>query len=187
MFNGRRTGTGGGAHILFGGPTLEKNPFVLRPHLLASLLRLLLAHPSLSYGFSGLYLGPSCQAPRPDETVPGVVEELEIALTALESLREPADPAFIDRLLRSLLLDWNGNTHRAEICVDKFCNPYAPNGRLGVVELRAIEMLPDVADNLANNLLIRALQTALLEKPLSGPLKRWTAAERESACWSSQR
>jgi len=178
-FNGRCIGTGGGAHLLFGGASLETNPFVLRPHLLASLLRFLLAHPSLSYGFSGLYLGPSSQAPRPDETVPGVVDELEIAVTVLDSLRGPADPAFLDRLLRSLLLDWNGNTHRAEVCVDKFCNPFAPNGRLGVVELRAIEMLPDLEANLAVNLLFRALIVALLEAPCRGPLKRWEPSRRE--------
>jgi uncharacterized protein (DUF2126 family) len=179
MFNGRRTGTGGGAHILFGGPSLEANPFVQRPFLLASLLRFLCAHPSLSYAFSGLYLGPSCQAPRPDETVPGMLDELEIALAALESLRSPGDPALIDRLLRSLLLDWNGNTHRAEVCVDKFCNPFAPNGRLGVVELRAVEMFPDVEDNLAVNLLFRSLLTAFIARPYREPLRRWSNAERE--------
>lgn len=179
-FNGRRVGTGGGAHILFGGPTLADNPFVKRPHLLASLLRFLVAHPALSYVFSGLYLGPSCQAPRPDETIAGMVDELEIALTALESLPAPADPAFIDRLLRSLLLDWNGNTHRAEVCVDKFCNPYASNGRLGVVELRAIEMFPDVESNLTVNLLFRALLAIFLETPFDEPLVRWTTKQREA-------
>ncbi|HAV65539.1 MAG TPA: transglutaminase, partial [Verrucomicrobiales bacterium] len=171
-FNGRRFGTGGGAHILFGGPSLEDNPFVQRPHLLASFIRFLGAHPSLSYCFTGAYLGPSCQAPRPDETIPGLLEELEIALGALDTLRAPADPQFIDRLLRSLLLDWHGNTHRAELCVDKFCNPFSPGGRLGVIELRAVEMMPELEMNLAVNLLFRGLLTVMMEHRVTGPFPR---------------
>jgi uncharacterized protein (DUF2126 family) len=51
----------------------------------------------------------------------------------------------VPRLFRNLMTDSAGNTHRAEICLDKFQNAGAPNGELGLVELRAFETLPDVS------------------------------------------
>lgn len=173
QFSGRKTGTGGGAHIIFGGPNLDNNPFLHRPHLLASILRFLQHHPSLSYLFTGMFTGPSSQAPRVDESAFEVPYELEISLRAMEAMSSPGDPVMIDALLRNLLLDWNGNTHRAETSVDKFHNPFAPNGRLGLVEFRAFEMMPTAEMLLAMNCLLRALAACFAEKPYTAPLKDW--------------
>jgi len=176
---GRRISTGGGAHILLGGPDLKRNPFILCPTLLSSFLRFLQNHPSLSYVFSGLFTGPSCQAPRVDETLPGLTDELEITLQALERMPRPGDPQLMDAMLRNLLMDWNGNTHRAELSVDKFHNWDAPNGRLGVVEFRAFEMPPTPEMLLAPNALLRSLAACFAEKPYTRPLVDWGEALRD--------
>jgi uncharacterized protein (DUF2126 family) len=176
QFSGRKVSTGGGAHIILGGPSVANNPFIRRPSLLASFLRFFQNHPSLSYIFTGLFIGPSSQAPRVDESAFEVPYELEIALRALEQMPAPGDPAMIDALLRSLLLDWNGNTHRAEISVDKFYSAVAPNGRLGLVEFRAFEMVPTADMFLAANVLLRVLTSSFLEKPYTRPLVEWREA-----------
>jgi uncharacterized protein (DUF2126 family) len=187
--NGRRIGTGGGAHILLGGPDLEDNPFLKCPHLLSSFIRFIQHHPALSYAFTGLFAGPSCQAPRVDESLPDLPGELELTLRALESMPTPADPVLIDSMLRNLLLDWNGNTHRAEICVDKFHNPHLPNGRLGLAEFRAIEMMPDASMFLAVNALFRALAACFAESPFTHPLINWGSAlhDRFALPWFLER
>lgn len=176
QFSGRKVSTGGGAHIILGGPSVDNNPFIRRPSLLASFLRFFQNHPSLSYIFSGLFIGPSSQAPRVDESAFEVPYELEIALRALEKMPEPGDPVMIDAILRNLLLDWNGNTHRAEISVDKFYSAVAPNGRLGLVEFRAFEMVPTADMLLATNALLRVLVSSFLEKPYTHPLIEWREA-----------
>jgi uncharacterized protein (DUF2126 family) len=176
QFSGRKVSTGGGAHIILGGPSVENNPFIRRPALLASFLRFFQNHPSLSYVFTGLFIGPSSQAPRVDESAFEVPYELEIALRALEQMPAPGDPAMIDAILRNLLLDWNGNTHRAEISVDKFYSAVAPNGRLGLVEFRAFEMVPTANMFLATNALLRVLASSFLEQPYTRPLIEWREA-----------
>ena len=176
QFSGRKVSTGGGAHIVLGGPTALESPFHLRPALLSSLLRFIQNHPSLSYVFTGLFIGPSSQAPRIDESCFETPYELEITLQHLEKMTSPGDPATIDAMLRNLLLDWNGNTHRAELSVDKFWNPHAPNGQLGLIELRAFEMMPDAPMFLAINALIRALIACFAEQPYSSPLIAWREA-----------
>jgi uncharacterized protein (DUF2126 family) len=173
QLDGRKVSTGGGAHVLLGGPSWDQNPFLKRPDLLASFIRFFQHHPSLSYLFSGLFIGPSCQAPRPDELLSGVLPELELALVGLDRLPRPAKPEWIDRILRNLLLDWHGNTHRAEICVDKFYNVFLPNGCLGLVEFRAFEMTPDPDSLLAVNALLRALAAAFARAPYQKPLIAW--------------
>jgi len=170
---GYRQGSGGGAHIMLGGPTLEKNPFVQCPHLLPSFLRFIQNHPCLSYMFSGAFIGPSSQATRLDETLPGMLPELELALGSIEALSAPADPEMIDRILRNLLHDWHGNPHRSEICVDKFFYPFTSDGRLGLVEFRAIEMLPSAEMLIGVHALIRALAAAFAEQPYTRPLIHW--------------
>jgi len=171
--SGETVATGGGAHLVLGGVSLEKNPFLLKPRLLPSFLRFIQHHPVLSYLFSGRFIGPSSQAPRIDESFFEVPQELEIALRALESMPPPADALLIDSILRNLLLDLHGNTHKAEVSVDKFFNPFMPNGRLGLVEFRAIEMSPDAPSFLAIHALWRALAAAFVVRPFTEPLVSW--------------
>ncbi len=176
QLSGRQVSTGGGAHIVLGGPDLERNPFIKRPNLLSSFLRFLQHHPSLSYAFSGLFTGPSSQAPRVDESAFDLPYELEITLKGLEDMHQPGDPVMIDALLRNLLMDWNGNTHRAELSVDKFYNYNAPNGQNGLIEFRAFEMVPEPEPLLAANVLLRALTACFAEKPYTSPLIDWREA-----------
>jgi len=176
QFSGRKVGTGGGAHIVLGGPDLTRNPFIQRPTLLSSFLRFLQHHPSLSYAFTGLFAGPSSQAPRVDESAVELPYELEITLRAIETMPAPGDPEMIDAMLRNLLMDWNGNTHRAELSVDKFHNWNTANGRSGLIEFRAFEMTPEPDMLLAANVALRALTACFAEKPFTLPLIDWREA-----------
>ena len=173
-YDGTHLATGGGSHITVGGPSVLESPILRRPDLLRSMLTFWQIHPSLSYLFAGMYVGPTSQYPRVDEARTDALYELDLSFSHLPPHDCP--PYILDGLFRNLLVDVSGNTHRAEFCIDKLFPPEGTGLRAGLLELRAFEMAPHVRMGLLQTLLVRALVALFWQIPFTADLLRWGAA-----------
>jgi uncharacterized protein (DUF2126 family) len=118
-------------------------------------------------------VGSSGQSVRADERGQDAFDELSLALTLLEREAE-LSPSLLWHSLAPFLSDAAGNSHRAEINIEKLWNPFLTGrGKLGLVEFRALRMQhsPERATALA--CLLRALVARLAGAPYALPLIDW--------------
>ena len=176
-YNGDRTDSGGGGQLTFGGPRPEASPFLARPQLLPRMVRYFNHHPSLSYAFAPDCAGSASQGPRPDEGVRERFDELTVTLDRLAARGDRVTPDELWMSLGPLLVDASGNSHRAELNVEKLWNPFfGPRGKLGLVELRSLRMPSTPARLTAVAALFRAVAARLATAPFEEPLRDWGGA-----------
>lgn len=174
-YNGGEADSGGGGQLTLGGPTAQRSPFFVAPHLLPRLVRYFNRHPSLSYWQAPDSIGSGSQAPRADEGPQERRVELELALEQLERHESPT-PEFIWASLAPFLADSAGNSHRSELNIEKLWNPYlGARGLAGLVEFRAFRMAQDAETLSAEAALLRALVARLAHHPFDEPLIDWGA------------
>ena len=172
-FNGAVADSGGGGQITLGGPSPEASPFLQEPLLLPRLVRFLNRHPALSYLYSHDFVGSSGQSVRADERGTDAFDELSLALALLER-QEDLPPELLWHTLAPFLCDAAGNSHRAEMNIEKLWNPFlAGRGKLGLLEFRALRMqhTPERATALA--CLLRAVVAMLTREHYILPLMDW--------------
>jgi uncharacterized protein (DUF2126 family) len=179
-FNGDLADAGGGGQLSLGGARPERSPFVRYPHVLPALIRYVNNHPSLSYWFASECVGSASQGPRPDEGTRERWDELGVALGWIERLADRGElgPDQLWKALGSLLVDSSGNSHRAELNVEKLWNPHIPvhgprHGKMGIVELRAIRMPERPAMLTALAVLLRSIVARLVVSHYREPLIDW--------------
>jgi uncharacterized protein (DUF2126 family) len=172
-FNGAVADSGGGGQITLGGPTPEASVFIRRTQVLPRLVRFCIAHPALSYLFAHDHVGSTGQSARADERGPTALDELALALRILESLPAPS-PELLWRSIAPFLCDATGNSHRAEINVEKLWNPLLPGrGMLGLVEFRGLRMQHNPERGTALACLLRAIVAMLCTADDATPLVDW--------------
>ncbi len=172
-FNGTVADSGGGGQITLGGPSPQASPFLKEPRLLPRLVRFVNRHPALSYLFSHDFAGSGGQSVRADERGADAFDELALALTLLGREDEPP-PELLWHSLAPFLCDAAGNSHRAEINIEKLWNPFlAGRGKQGLVEFRALRMqhTPERATALA--CLLRSVVATLACADYALPLIDW--------------
>jgi uncharacterized protein (DUF2126 family) len=172
-FNGAVADSGGGGQITLGGASPEGSPFLQEPRLLPRLVRFFNRHPALSYLYSHDFVGSSGQSVRADERGMDAFDELRLTLGLLER-EEALSPDILWHSLAPFLSDAVGNSHRAEMNIEKLWNPFlAGRGKLGLVEFRALRMqhTPERATALA--CLLRAVVAMLACEQPALPLMDW--------------
>ncbi len=172
-FNGMVADSGGGGQITLGGPSPQDSPFLKEPRLLPRLVRFVNRHPALSYLFSHDFVGSSGQSVRSDERGTDAFDELALELALLER-EDNMTPDLLWQSLAPFLCDAAGNSHRAEMNIEKLWNPFLPGrGKLGLVEFRALRMqqTPERATALA--CLLRSVVAMLARTDDALPLIDW--------------
>jgi uncharacterized protein (DUF2126 family) len=172
-FNGTVADSGGAGQITLGGPSPEAGPFLQEPRLLPRLVRFFNRHPAMSYLYSHDFVGSTGQSVRADERGTDAFDELGLALALLD--RQPElSPELLWHSLSSFLCDAAGNSHRAEMNIEKLWNPFlAGRGKLGLVEFRALRMQHTPERATALVCLLRGITAMLARGRYTLPLMDW--------------